>query len=194
MTNAPAALAIWMAAVLTPLAAAWISTLSPIRTPPVSIRPCHAVIHTVGMTAASSNDTDAGMGWTFEAGTTTNSAYPPSRLPPTTSAASHLPSSATTQAAQWPQPIAGLTRTRSPTAISGPVTRSECGPTAATTPATSIPATCGRAYPGISAGPRRCSRSRWFSPQAFTAISTSPGPGSGVGASSMRSTSALPCS
>ena len=70
----PASLASWIAAVLTPLAAAWMRMLSPIRRSAVSISACHAVIHTVGTTAASSKPTWSGMRCTFATGTTTYSA------------------------------------------------------------------------------------------------------------------------
>jgi hypothetical protein len=43
-----------MAATLTPLAAAWIMTVSPIWSLPTSTRPCQAVDQMVGTVAASS--------------------------------------------------------------------------------------------------------------------------------------------
>ena len=64
---------------------------------------------------------------------------------------------------------------------------------AATTPATSAPLICGIGI--VTRGrPRRAQMSRWFSAQARTRTSTSPGASSGSGASSYRSTSGPPCS
>ncbi len=64
-------------------------------------------------------------------------------------------------------------------------------PRATTTPATSIPATCGSEKPRTS-GATRCSRSSRLSPQARTAITTSSGPGTGSARSSTATTSGPP--
>ena len=61
MTRAPARLAIWMAAMPTPLAPAWMSTLSPACRRPNSNRQSLAVPKGTGTQAASSVDSPSGM-------------------------------------------------------------------------------------------------------------------------------------
>src|SRR5919201_1425144 len=66
------------------------------------------------------------------------------------------------------------------------------GPTASTTPEGSTPSTCG-SFTGIAYLPERTTRSSVrFTDTARTRISTSPGPGTGVGTSSRRITSGAP--
>src|SRR5438552_8380949 len=76
--------------------------------------------------------------------------------------------------------------TRSPGASASTPT-----PTASTTPAPSAPRIRGF---GTEGRPLRIQTSRWFSEAARRPISTSPGPASGSGASSYRSTSGPPSS
>ena len=76
-TVSPPARASAISAVATPPPAPWTSTVSPALSPPCvkSIR--YAVSHAVGRQAASSNDSDAGLGTTLDRGTATRSANVP---------------------------------------------------------------------------------------------------------------------
>ena len=73
----PAGLAIWMAALPTPLPAAWTSTVSPAPSLARFTSISQAVRKVRGMQAASGNERLRGMGTRFARGTHTYSAYPP---------------------------------------------------------------------------------------------------------------------
>src|SRR5919201_1036516 len=109
----------------------------------------------------------------FDAGSAISSACVPSKCSPTT---------VTRPSCSSP----GLMTTRSPG--ERPSTLS---PTDSTTPAPSAPRIRGF---GTEGRPLRTQTSRWFSEAARSRISTSPGPASGSGASSYRSTSGPPSS
>ena len=81
----------------------------------------------------------------------------------------------------------GSTTTRSPVCHSA-----TAPPTAATTPAMSMPAMWGKAKPGMWYQPWRCSTSRRFRAAAATSTTTSPAPGTGSGTSVCSNTSGPP--
>ena len=76
-TFAPFALASWIAAMPSPLAPAWMKTVSPDRMPPSMQRLRYDVANASGIAAASAIDKPSGTGSTMPAGTATRSAYPP---------------------------------------------------------------------------------------------------------------------
>src|SRR5215813_14272453 len=121
----------------------------------------------------------------------TNSAKPPSTMQPVTFCFEQRVSRPAEQNSHSPQVQCNHgTPTRSPT--SNPVTPS---PTEAMAPATSCPSVNGSFVIGLSKSHSpiaRC-KSEWQTPQAATLINTSPGPGSGVGISSIRKGSANEC-
>src|SRR5262249_23636505 len=120
-----------------------------------------------------------------------NSAKPPSTVQPVTCCFEQSVSRAIEQ--NWHSPQVQCshgTPTRSP--ASNPVTPS---PIDAIVPVTSCPSVNGNFVMGLSKSHSpiaRC-RSEWQTPQAATLINTSPGPGAGVGISSIRKCSANEC-
>src|SRR5262245_42473419 len=121
----------------------------------------------------------------------TNSAKPPSTVQPVTCCFEQSVSRPAEQNSHSPQVQCNHgTPTRSPT--SNPATPS---PTEAMVPVTSCPSVKGNFVIGLSRSHSpiaRC-KSDWQTPQATTFINTSPGPGDGVGISSMRNGSANEC-
>ncbi len=80
ITRAPVNLAIWMAALPTPLPAPRIKTSSPGLSPARVTSMCHAVRKTSGTAAASSKLKFFGIGSAFASGARTYSAQPPSSM------------------------------------------------------------------------------------------------------------------
>src|SRR5882672_1884560 len=121
----------------------------------------------------------------------TNSAKPPSTVQPVTCCFEQSVSRPIEQNSHSPQvQCSHGTPTRSP--ASNPVTPS---PIDAIVPATSCPSVRGNFVIGLSRSHSpiaRC-KSEWQTPQAATLINTSPGPGAGVGISSIRNASANEC-
>jgi hypothetical protein len=108
-----------------------------------------AVRNTRGAAAASSKDIEWGIGSTMCAGTTTNSAYAPSRFSPTITYDVHWLPNPAEQNSQWPHSMPGLIVTRWP--VVNPDTPV---PNSRTMPAASLPIILGifTCMPGM---PRR---------------------------------------
>src|SRR5262245_2706234 len=120
-----------------------------------------------------------------------NSAKPPSTVHPVTCCLEQSVSRPIRQNSHSPHVQCNHgAPTRSP--MSKPVTPS---PTATTAPVTSCPKTSGSFVIGLSKShsPIAKCRSEWQTPHAATLINTSPGPGVGVGISSIRKGSANEC-
>ncbi len=186
MTVQPSSFAIWIAALPMPEPAARTRTHSSALVWARVTSMCQAVPNADGRAAASVSVSPSGVRTRHEAGATTYSAKPPSRLRPMISRFSHRFSRPSRQNAQVPSAVKARTMTRSPTDHSVTAV-----PTAAIVPAGSNPPMWGRGA-RIPLLPSRTWRSRWFKPHAPTRTRTSSGPGTGSATSSYERTSGPP--
>src|SRR5262245_42916539 len=181
-TVAPAARAIWIAAVPMPEPPACTSTLSPASSLALSNNMCCTVANAIGAQAASRKATPGGTGMVSRAGMLTRSRAKPSTWKPMTPPTfSHRLSRPSRQALQTPQVSAPYITTGLPglKAVTS-------APTAAISPAASAPTTSG-SWRLAKAMPRQPQTSMWLSATALTRICTSPAPGGGGGAASTHS-------